>query len=125
MRHRKWPLLALVAVVAIAAAACSSWERNTYKSLAASKAVIDQAAADYNAGTIPRTKTAYALIAKARAAQTAAAEAFEEYAVLKVSRQTTSLAQQQQLVVQAVANIPPLVAAIQQLYSKGGGGAGR
>lgn len=112
------PLIALIAL----GSACSSWERQTYQYLSASKAIIDQAALDYNAGTIPRTATVRALIERTRAAQTAATESFEEYAVLKVSKQVTSLAAQQQLVVQAVNAIPPLVAAIHALYAKGGGG---
>lgn len=125
MTQRKLPTLLMLSLIVAGFAACSTWERTIYNSLAASKAVIDQAGRDYNAGAIAQTAANRALIEKARAAQTVATEAFEEYALLRVSRQTAGLSQQRQLVIQAVAQIAPLIEAIHELYSKGGGGAGQ
>lgn len=123
MTLRKLSVLLALSLVVVGLAACSSWERRTYQSLTASKVVIDQAAADFNAGVIARTPANRELIVKARAAQAAAVRTFEEYAVMKVSRQSTTLAEQQALVIRAVDQIPPLIAAIQALYAKGAAGA--
>ncbi len=81
---RKLLALALLAGAALSLAACNSWDKQTYQALAASKAVIDKAAADYNAGTLPQTAAVRSLIARARTAQTAAVEAFQAYAAAKL-----------------------------------------
>ncbi len=82
--------LILVAAVCLMLAACSSWERTTYQTLAATKATIDQAAADYRAAKIPQTQETYVLITKARAADALAVEAFGAYASLKVGGGSSS-----------------------------------
>jgi hypothetical protein len=105
----------------IALAACSTWEQQTYQVLSASKATIDQAAADYNAGTLPQTKEVNAIIAKARVAQTDAVHAFQVYASLKVAKQNAAnVAAQQQAVMQAATGLAQLVTDIQALYTKKG-----
>ena len=48
---------------------CNSFERDTYNTLAVSKAVIDKAGQQYNAGTIPQTACIRGLITNARKAQ--------------------------------------------------------
>ena len=73
-----------VGLLALLYAGCSSWERTTYQTLAASKATIDRAASDYRAGKIPQSQQTYELILKARAADTLAVDAFGAYAALKV-----------------------------------------
>lgn len=86
MTSPRFKFLALALLISACAclAACSSWAQTTYKTLAASKAVIDQAAADYNSGQLPQTATVRNLIAQARTAQTTAVEAFQAYAAAKL-----------------------------------------
>jgi hypothetical protein len=98
---------------------CTTWERTTYQSLAASKAVIDQAQADYEAGTIPKTQAAYKIINDAKKAQTTAVDAMVAYETVKASSATTATAQAmaQQEVITALSVIPQLVAEIKALYA--------
>jgi len=107
------PLLALVLV------GCNNWEQQTYQTLAASKAVIDTAGQQYNAGQLPQTPPVFKVITDARTAQTTAVDAFKEYLYLKASGATTTdLQAQQQAVTNAVANVGKLIADIKTL--KGG-----
>lgn len=116
MRNRKVYLgLVLLAVLSIA---CTNWESTTYQSLSASKATIDLAAADYNAGKLPKTDTVRAIIDHARQVQTAAVHAFEAYAVGKVvGDPAATLDQKKAAVVAAAAEVVTVVAEITNLYS--------
>lgn len=106
-------LLITVAGLALCAFACSNWDQQTYQTLSASKAVIDQAAADYNAGRIAQTASARTAITKARQAQTAAVDAFQIYAAAKIAAAPDqTIAAREQAVVAAVALIPPVLAAL-------------
>lgn len=77
-------LMLLLAVFTLTTGfSCNDFERSTYNSLAASKAVIDQAAADYNAGTIARSSANHDAIERARNVHDAAVQAFHAYKVVK------------------------------------------
>lgn len=64
--------------------ACSNFERNTFKTLSASKAVLGDAQTKYEAGTqIPHNACAFALINDGKAAQTTAVNAMLTYEGVK------------------------------------------
>jgi hypothetical protein len=94
---------------------CSTFERDTFNSLAASKAVIDQAQADYTSGTIKQTSCTYTVINDAKAAQTLAVNGMVIYETEKAAG--TSLSAQQSAVTVDLAAIIPLVAEVKTLYS--------
>jgi hypothetical protein len=98
---------------------CTNWERTTFQALSASKAVIDQAGVDYNAGTIPQTAANQSIITQARNAQTTAVDAMATYEEIKVSATTTvtGLSSQEAVVNTALAAVVPLVAQIKTLYA--------
>ena len=60
---------AIITFVVLLSSGCNTFERNTYNTLATSKAVIDTAAQQYNKGEIPQTTCVRTLIADARKAQ--------------------------------------------------------
>lgn len=67
--------------------ACDSFERTTFQTLSASKAVLDTAQNDYEAGTaIPHNKCAYALINDGKAAQAVAVQAMLTYEGVKAAK---------------------------------------
>jgi hypothetical protein len=118
MRKLRYPIV-LICFAAMFSVACTTWEHTTYATLNASKAVIDQSSADYNAGKIPQTKKVHDLIQTARDAQTTAVKAFEAYAVAKVGGATPeALATFRQAVVDATASVVKLVGDLKAL--KGG-----
>ncbi len=84
-------LAVVMAVVSLIG--CSSWERQTFQTLAASKAVVDQAVQDYNAGSIEQSQVNHDAIDKARHAHDAAVDAFHVYIVAK---EALAAAQKQQ-----------------------------
>jgi hypothetical protein len=113
----------------------SSWERSTYATLAAGKAVIDCAVAGYNHFDadirhacsanpddpgfvpanfyLPQTREAQQAIEKARQVQTACVEAFAGYAVAKVAKDSsTSIAEKQAAVASYLAQLPALLDAV-------------
>jgi hypothetical protein len=105
-----------VAIVGLAMlTGCNSFERDTFNSLAASKAVIDQAQADYTSGKIKETSCSYALINDAKAAQTAGVNAMVVYEQEKAAK--TDLTAQTATVVGVVAGLPVLVTEIKALYT--------
>jgi hypothetical protein len=106
--------LALVAC----AVGCNSFERTTYQTLATSKAVIDQAQADYEARTIPHTQPVYVAITTAKQAQTTAVDAFLTYEQVKQAKGDTDA--QQQIVVVALGRLPVMIADIKAFYPQGG-----
>jgi len=79
---------------------------------------VDQIAADYNAKKIPNSEAAYKAVTALRAAQTTAVDAMVEYETIKAAKGTASaLAAQQQIVTNALAALPPLIAAAKALYT--------
>ena len=97
---------------------CTNWEQDTFKSLAASKAVIDQAQTDYEARTIPHTTPVYAAITNAKNAQAVAVNGLLAYEELRTANGTAgALGAQQQLVITALNQLPPLIASIKTLYA--------
>lgn len=101
----------------ISLAGCSDFERRAYQTLAASKAVVDQAQADYESGKIAKTQTAYDAINKAKDAQTAAVKVFQDYETAKlIIKSGGDLSAQQQAVADAIAELGPTIAAVKNLY---------
>jgi hypothetical protein len=123
----------------------SSWDRTTYASLAASKALIDCAVAGYNhfdadirhacapdtqdatqdaafdAQTfyLPQTREAQQAVAKARQAQVAAVDAFAAYAVAKVAKDKSATVQEKQAaVVGLLEQFPALLNAVRGLMGE-------
>ena len=118
MRNHRSKVVLLLAL-ALVFAACTSWEQQTYQTLAATKAVIDQAAVDYNAGVLPQTRTVHDLIEKARLAQKTAVDAFSAYAVVKVAKEPqATIEEKQQAVLNAVAAVSQVIVDIKAI--KGG-----
>lgn len=113
---RHLTLLILVMTLALLATGCSSWERQTYQSLAASKAVIDRVAADYATGAIPQTVENRQAIERARLVQTAAVEAFRAYAEAKVAGQGSAGLDKLRLeTISALQQIPAVLAPLQAI----------
>jgi len=113
-------LVAALLLGSVSLAGCNDWERRTYQTLAASKAVIDQAQADYESGKIPHTEPVYAAVNKAKDAQKSAAQAFLEYEQLKlIVKSGGNLPEKQQAVSDALVQLGPLVAVVKALYTGG------
>ncbi|HJT54162.1 MAG TPA: hypothetical protein VJ848_09955 [Candidatus Angelobacter sp.] len=125
----------------------NSWERSTYATLAAGKAVIDCAVAGYNHFDadirhacsadpddpsfvpanfyLPQTREAQQAIEKARQVQTACVEAFAGYAVAKVAKDgSASVAQKQAAVATYLAQLPALLDAVRSLLPQAKKAAG-
>jgi hypothetical protein len=105
----------LVLSLLLLVAGCSTWERSTFQTLSASKAVLDQAQADYTSRTIPRTHCAEAFINDGKAAQTAAVDGMVTYEQLKATK--GNLTAQEAIVTADLATLAPLVVQIQALIS--------
>ena len=127
---------------ALLAGCVSSWDRTTYASLAASKALIDCAVAGYNhfdadirhacapecpqdatfdpqAFYLPQTREAQQAVEKARQAQIAAVDAFAAYAVAKVAKdKSATLQEKQAAVVGLLEQFPALLTAVRGLMGK-------
>ena len=124
----------------------SSWERTTYSSLAASKALIDCAVAGYNhfdgdirhacaadpqdpafdprVFYLPQTRDAQQAVEKARQVQVAAVEAFAAYAVAKVGRDKgISVQEKQAAVLEYLEQLPTLLTAIRKLMGQAQAGS--
>lgn len=107
---------AVILTIMLVATGCTDWERTTFQTLSASKATIDGAQADYEAGVIPKTQPAYAAITEAKKAQTAAVDALVAYESIKAAKGTQSaLDAQQAIVAAALGQLAPLIAAIRAL----------
>lgn len=117
MRRKTQITAGLLLLLILATAGCSSWEQRTFQSLSASKAVLDQAQVDYEAGKIPHTQQSYLLITKAKQAQSTAIDAFFTYENIKTAKGSASALQAQQAIVAAaLAQVPALLADIKALY---------
>lgn len=113
----KVPLVLLAALLIPFIAGCTNWERSAYQSLAASKAAIDQAQADYESGKLPHSQPVYDAVNKAKAAQTLAVNALVTYEQMKATGASTSaLAAVQADVETALAALPTILADIKALY---------
>jgi hypothetical protein len=122
----------LLALLLLPICGCSTWEQTTYKTLAASQAVINQAQTDYEASAtapcaptasacLPHTQADYAIINQAKADQTLAVNAFVAYEEAKAAGGTTaSLAGLQTDVEVALNNLPTIITDVKALYTKGG-----
>jgi hypothetical protein len=110
---------AVLALVAIAAVGCTSWERATFQTLSTSQAVINQAQTDYEAGTaIPHNTVAYNAINTAKNTQTTAVNLMVTYEEIKAAGGTASaLSSAQTDVTVALANLPTIIANVKALYS--------
>lgn len=108
-------MLIALALFATLATACNTWERNTYNTLASSKAVIDGAAADYESAKIPQTKCAYSIITNARTADTVAVNAMVVYEQVKLNK--GNVAAQVNVVTSDLSALAPLVTEISALVS--------
>jgi hypothetical protein len=133
--------VALLPLLAGSTGCYNSWERSTYATLAAGKAVIDCAVAAYNHFDadirhacsanpddpgfvpanfyLPQTREAQQAIEKARQVQTACVEAFAGYAVAKVAKDSSaSVAQKQAAVASYLAQLPALLDAVRTLLTQ-------
>jgi hypothetical protein len=112
---------AAITLVLFATVGCTNWERTTFQTLAASKATIDQAQVDYEAGTvIPHNLAAYQAINTAKQAQITAVNAMVVYEQLKATGATpTALNTAQVEVVTALSELPSLIVKIKALYIGG------
>lgn len=74
-------------LLALCIVGCTDFERNTFKTLSASKAVLDDAQTKYEAGIqIPHNACAFALINDGKAAQTTAVNAMLVYEGIKANK---------------------------------------
>jgi hypothetical protein len=132
-------VLAILLPATLMTSGCGdAWERTTYATLAAGKALIDCAVAGYNHFDadirhacaadpsdpafdptkfyIAQTREAQQAIEKARQVQIACVEAFEGYAVAKVGKDATvSLPARQAAVIGYLAQLPALLDAVRSL----------
>jgi dipeptide/tripeptide permease len=92
---------------------CSTWERNTFNTLASAQAVINTAKSDYNSGAIPKTKCAADIINEATAADSLAVNAMVVYEQEKAAG--GSLSAQQTIVEGELASLGPVIAEIGSL----------
>lgn len=117
----KAPVLLLVAALGVASVGlggCSNWERQTYQTLAATQATINQAQDDYEAGTLPHNELAFEAVNKAKDAQKLAVQAFAAYEQLKQAKGSqTAIDAQQQIVAQALGLLPGLIVDVKALYT--------
>src|SRR5690242_1503311 len=115
MRKRS---IAVILPLLILLAACNSWEKTTFQTLAASKATIDQAGADYNAKKIPNTQAAFTAITKAREAQTGAVNAFHAYAVAKITYNNSKLPGDKTALDASIAGVNAALAALPDVLTE-------
>jgi predicted nucleic-acid-binding Zn-ribbon protein len=94
---------------------CANFELDTFKTLAASDAVINQAQKDYISGTIKQTTCTYTLINDAKAGQTAAVTALEVYATEKLAGD--DLTAQTAALTGDIATVAATVIEVKALYS--------
>jgi hypothetical protein len=107
--------LIAVSLLALSAVACNTWERSSFQTLSASKAVLDTAQTDYGNRTIPQTPCSFALINNGKAAQTAAVDGMIAYEQLKATKGNTTATEAQ--VTADLASLAPIVVQIQALIA--------
>ena len=107
---RKRILASVLCVAALAFSGCNDWERTTFNTLSSSKALLDQAQADYEAHKLPKTACTKTIIEDGKAAQTVAVTAMLEYESAKTDGA-------KQTVINDLAGLAPLVVKVQSLIS--------
>lgn len=121
-------LFLLVTLPLILLVGCTGWEQTTYKTLAASQAVINQAQTDYeasatapcaasNAACLPHSAAVYAVVNKSKQVQTAAVQSMVAYEEAKAAGGTSaSLSGLEADVNVAIEQLPAIVTDIKALY---------
>jgi hypothetical protein len=109
--------LLLIGTLCIPLAGCSNWERTSFQTLAATKATLDSAQADYESGKlIPHSAVAYKAINDAKLVDVQAVDAMINYEKVKASNSTgPALTDAQSAVDVLLLEIPPLIATVQAL----------
>lgn len=110
-------LLMIIATGSLALQACDSFERQSFQTLSASHAVIEQARADYISEAIPRTRDTKAAIEEASAVQNLASEALLNYEIA-VKAKSPDIASKRAVVVELLSRLPALVARIKAVAVK-------
>ena len=105
----------LLSLSALLTTGCNGFERTTFQTLSASRDVIDQAQADYEARKIPKTQCAFTLINDAKTVQTTAVNAMVVYEEQKATDK--DLTAQTALVASTIAGLPPLIVKVKTLYT--------
>lgn len=95
--------------------ACSSFERTTFQTLSTSKALLDQAQADYESKVLPHTTATYNVITKGKTIQKDAVDAMVTYETYKATK-TGSLSSQQAAVIVILVQLPTVLADVKALY---------
>jgi hypothetical protein len=131
----------IVPASALMSGCMNAWDRTTYASLAASKALIDCAVAGYNHFDadirhacaadsqdaafdpqmfyLPQTREAQQAVEKARQVQVSAVDAFAAYAVAKVAKdKSATLLEKQTAVIGLMEQFPALLSAVRGLMGK-------
>jgi hypothetical protein len=107
--------LLLSAALVLCLTACTDFERTSFRTLSASKAVIDTAQADYEAHMIPHNACAYAIINDAKGVQIAGVDALLTYDnILKAKGDVTA---QTAVVTATLIQLAPVVLKVQSLIS--------
>lgn len=94
---------------------CTDFERTSFQTLSASKAVIDQAQADYEAKTLPHDACVFGIVNDAKAIQTVAVQALVVYEEEKAA--SKDLTAQTAVVASAIAELPAAIGEVKSLYS--------
>lgn len=105
----------VLAVLALCVTGCTDFERASFQTLSASKAVIDQAQADYESKALPHTSCSYSIINDAKAIQVTAVNALELYEVDKAAK--TDLTAQTAVVTTALIQLPAVIVQVKALYT--------
>ena len=103
------------ALLAFCVVGCTDFERSSFQTLSASKAVIDTAQADYEARTIPHNTCSYTIINDAKAIQVSAVNAMVVYENEKAAK--ADLTAQTQVVTDTLLKLPLVIAQVKTLYS--------
>lgn len=111
---RRFRLLALPLVL-IALAGCDDFERSSFKTLSASKVVVDTAQSDYESGAIPKNNCSYSLINSAKGIQIAAVNALAVYDAEKKAGK--NVATQTTLITTELIQLAPVVVKIESLIA--------
>lgn len=102
-------------VLILCVVGCTDFERQSFQTLSASKAVIDTAQADYEARTIPHNACAFAIINDAKGIQTAAVDSLQVYDKIRMAK--GDLTAQTAVVSATLLQLAPEVVKVQALIS--------
>lgn len=104
-----------IALLAFCVVGCTDFERSTFQTLSASKAVIDTAQADYESRTLPHNSCSYAIINDAKGIQTAAVDSLQVYDKIRVAK--GDLTAQTAVVSATLLQLAPEVVKVQALIT--------